>query len=49
VPSKYLPLPSGGHGLNHYQGPMWDEWQSQSIQWLAEQKIIPQEDVAASH
>ena len=49
VPSKYLPLPSGGHGLNHYQGPMWDEWQSQSIQWLADQKIIPQEDVAASH
>jgi hypothetical protein len=49
VPSKYLPLPSGGHGLNGYKGPMWDEWQSQSIQWLADQKIIPQQDVPASY
>lgn len=37
VPVKYLELPSGGHGLNHYQGPMWDAWQTQSIQWLATQ------------
>ena len=28
-PSKYLELPSGGHGLNGYKGPMWDAWQTQ--------------------
>jgi acetyl esterase/lipase len=34
VPAKYLELPSGGHGLDHYQGPMWDAWQVESIEWL---------------
>lgn len=38
VPSKYLELPSGGHGLNGYKGPMWDAWQKQSMEWLAELK-----------
>ena len=38
-PSKYLELPSGGHGLNGYKGPMWDAWQKQSLEWLAEQKL----------
>jgi acetyl esterase/lipase len=37
IAAKYLELPSGGHGLNHYQGPMWDAWQAQSIEWLAAQ------------
>ncbi len=41
VPSKYLELASGGHGLNGYKGPMWDSWQSESLTWLAEQKFIP--------
>ncbi len=41
VAAKYLELPTGGHGLNGYQGPMWDAWQSQSLEWLAAQKIIP--------
>ena len=36
IPSKYLELPSGGHGLNGYKGPMWDAWQTQSLEWLAE-------------
>lgn len=35
IPAKYLELPSGGHGLNGYQGPMWDAWQKQSLEWLA--------------
>lgn len=39
VPAKYLELPSGGHGLNGYQGPMWDAWQEQSLAWLKEQNI----------
>lgn len=41
VPAKYLELPSGGHGLNGYKGPMWDAWQEQSLAWLVEQKLIP--------
>jgi acetyl esterase/lipase len=41
VKSKYLELPSGGHGLNGYKGAMWDAWQEQSLAWLAEMKFIP--------
>jgi dipeptidyl aminopeptidase/acylaminoacyl peptidase len=43
IPSKYLELPSGGHGLNGYKGPMWDAWQTQSLEWLAELNLIPAE------
>lgn len=39
VTSKYLELPSGGHGLNGYKGPMWDAWQKQSMEWLASLKF----------
>jgi acetyl esterase/lipase len=42
IPSKYLELPSGGHGLNGYKGPMWDAWQKQSLEWLALQKLLPE-------
>ena len=38
-PGKLLELPSGGHGLNGYKGPMWDAWQEQSLAWLKEQKL----------
>lgn len=41
VPSKYLELASGGHGLNGYKGPMWDAWQTQSLEWLTELKLLP--------
>lgn len=41
VKAKYLELPSGGHGLNGYKGPMWDAWQEQSLAWLAELKFVP--------
>ncbi len=41
VPSQYLELPSGGHGLNGYKGPMWDAWQEKSLAWLAELKLVP--------
>ena len=43
VPTEYLVLPSGGHGLNGYKGPMWDAWQKQSLEWLAKLEIIPAE------
>lgn len=44
IPSKYLELPSGGHGLNGYKGPMWDAWQKQSLEWLVEQNLISTQD-----
>ena len=40
IPSQYLELPSGGHGLNGYKGPMWDAWQKQSIEWLTGLGVI---------
>ena len=41
VPAEHLELPSGGHGLNGYKGPMWDAWQTRSLAWLGEQKFLP--------
>jgi dienelactone hydrolase len=41
IPSEYLELPSGGHGLNGYKGPMWDAWQERSLAWLTELKFLP--------
>lgn len=41
VKSVYLELPSGGHGLNGYKGPMWDAWQNGSLKWLEQLKILP--------
>lgn len=41
VKGKYLELPSGGHGLHGYKGPMWDAWQKQSLEWLAELGFVP--------
>jgi acetyl esterase/lipase len=41
VAAHYLELPSGGHGLNGYKGPMWDAWQQGSLAWLAEMKFVP--------
>lgn len=40
VASKYLELPSGGHGLNRYRGPMWDAWQTGALQWLAAEGLL---------
>ncbi len=41
VASELLELPSGGHGLNGYKGPMWDAWQAQSLAWMAARGLIP--------
>ncbi|MCA9248786.1 MAG: alpha/beta hydrolase [Planctomycetales bacterium] len=41
VTSKYLELPRGGHGLNGYQGPMWDAWQNESLAWLRAELELP--------
>ncbi len=38
VACEYLELPSGGHGLDGYQGPMWDAWQAGVLEWLAEHR-----------
>ena len=40
VSAHYLELPSGGHGLNGYQGPMWEAWLAESIQWMVEHDLI---------
>lgn len=48
VTAQYLELPSGGHGLNGYKGPMWDAWQDQVLRWMAGQNFIPTEDAAQS-
>ncbi len=42
IPTKLLELPSGDHGLNGYKGPMWDAWQKQSLDWLAELSLTSQ-------
>ncbi len=42
--AEYLELPSGGHGLNGYKGPMWDAWQTKSLEWLVLQKMISDAD-----
>lgn len=34
VRGELLRLPRGGHGLDGYQGPMWDAWQTGSLAWL---------------
>ena len=46
IPSEYLELPSGGHGLNGYKGPMWDAWQEKSLAWLAKLKFIPADEAS---
>jgi acetyl esterase/lipase len=43
IPAEYLELPSGGHGLDGYKGPMWDAWQAGALAWLAKQKLVPPE------
>jgi dienelactone hydrolase len=40
VPTEYLELPSGDHGLNGYQGPMWDAWQTGVLKWLETRKFL---------
>jgi acetyl esterase/lipase len=39
IQTKYLELPSGGHGLNGYKGPSWDAWQQGSLEWLRKLKF----------
>lgn len=46
IANEYLELPSGGHGLNGYKGPMWDAWQTQSLRWLASLGLIGERDAA---
>ncbi len=36
IEAKYIKLPSGGHGLNGYKGPMWEKWKTECLQWLNE-------------
>jgi len=47
IPATYLKLPTGGHGLDGYQGPMWDEWQAESLKWLAARGFAPRAQTGA--
>ena len=40
VESEYLELPSGGHGLNGYKGPMWEAWQKGVLTWMRKIKVL---------
>lgn len=42
VEAEYLELPSGGHGLNGYKGPMWDAWQTGALRWLEARGFVKQ-------
>lgn len=44
VAAQYLELPSGDHGLNDRQGPMWETWKTDALKWLAEQGLIPHDE-----
>ena len=46
VAAEYLKLPSGGHGLNGYKGPMWDAWQKRSLEWLVSIGMTPKSAAA---
>jgi acetyl esterase/lipase len=41
VPVEYLEFASGGHGFNGCQGPLWEEWKSRSLLWLAARSFLP--------
>jgi len=47
VPSMYVELPHGGHGLNGYKGPMWETWKAESLKWMARQNVIPAADACS--
>lgn len=32
---ELLELPSGGHGLNGCKGPLWEQWKTAALKWLA--------------
>ena len=40
VPFELLDLPSGGHGLNGFQGPIWEQCKAAVLKWLENQKIL---------
>ena len=48
VEGRLLELPSGDHGLNGYQGPMWDAWQRESLRWLVGRGFIPMDSGPAA-
>lgn len=39
VSVELLELPSGGHGLNGCKGPLWEQWKSAALKWLAGRKL----------
>jgi acetyl esterase/lipase len=46
VSVELLQLPTGGHGLNGCKGPLWEQWKAAALQWLAGQKMIPEDQAS---
>ncbi len=44
VESRYLELPWGDHGLRGYRGATWNAWQRGAIQWMIDQKWVPESE-----
>ena len=44
IPVEYLELPSGGHGFNGCKGPLWEQWKSESLRWLAARGFLSRRD-----
>jgi len=40
VPVEYLEFATGGHGFNGCKGPIWEEWKTRSLDWLASQNML---------
>ena len=40
-PVELLELPSGGHGLNGCEGPLWEQWKAAALVWLEGQQLVP--------
>lgn len=39
VPSEFLEMPTGEHGLGCGKGPLWAEWQAKCLEWMNARKI----------
>jgi len=39
VPSEFLEMPTGDHGLGCGKGPLWEEWQAKCLEWLKTSKL----------
>jgi dipeptidyl aminopeptidase/acylaminoacyl peptidase len=41
VPSEFLELAEGAHGLGCGKGRLWAEWQARCLEWLKTREVVP--------